>query len=158
MGYLAVEATARWLMGASVLSGQPRGTWRPPGGISLPPVSGSAGGWRPSRKELETPRSLGGWVSKGPNDEPKNKNKIKNKKNEEEKAEEVARRSVGAELAQDTGNTRKVASPKRGSSASHQARGANLSKKCRRTRCPSSPKHHAQRRGSLVDTPGLTWK
>jgi hypothetical protein len=54
-------------------------------------------------------------VSKEPDDEPKKtKTKMKNKKNEEEKAEEVARRSAVAELAQDTGNTRKVASSKEG--------------------------------------------
>lgn len=59
MGYLAVEGTVRWLMGASVISGQPRGTWRPPGGISPLPVSGSAGGDILSARLLVAPRSFG---------------------------------------------------------------------------------------------------
>lgn len=57
--YLAVEGTGRWLLGASIISSQPRGTWQPSSGITLPPVGGSvADDLIP--QEVEAPRSFGG--------------------------------------------------------------------------------------------------
>lgn len=102
-------------MGASVISGQPRDTWRPPGGISLPPVSRSAGGDSLSARNWKHPEASVIGCRKNQMMNPEIKSKARRKKNEEEKTEEVA-----------------------GSAASHQALGANSSKKRRMTRIPPS--------------------
>lgn len=59
--YIAVQDTARKVVGASVISGLPRGTLRSFSGISIPPLSGSAEGdiLYPGIEGTQKPRWMG---------------------------------------------------------------------------------------------------